>query len=184
MSERRDALVVLFGGPAGAGKSTLAAAWCATRERAAHIQLDIVREMIVSGRADPQEPGTLQSEQYELSVRACCDLARSYAAAGFDVAVDDVLPPQAFEALWRPALDGLDWRVVVVTPRLDETLTRARSRGKRVAEAIIREQHEASLRWPDHIRVDTTGLGITESLALVETALEAGAARTHEGGGE
>jgi chloramphenicol 3-O-phosphotransferase len=32
-------VVVLFGGPAGAGKSTLARLWCSTRERAAHIEL-------------------------------------------------------------------------------------------------------------------------------------------------
>lgn len=49
-------LLVLFGGPAGAGKSTPARAWCAAQARAVHIGLDRVREMIVGGRADPQQP--------------------------------------------------------------------------------------------------------------------------------
>lgn len=164
---------MLFGGPAGAGKSRLAAAWCATRRRAAHVQLDRVRDLIVAGRADPQQPGTLQSEQYELSVRACCALARSFASEGYDVAVDDVLPLPAFERLWRPALDGTDWRAVIVVPSLEETLRRAEAREKRVAEEIIRSQHSASLEWPERARIDTTGLDVEKSLALVERLINA-----------
>ena len=166
-----DRLIVLFGGPAGGGKSTLARAWCAARDRSAHVQLDDVREQIVFGLADPQSPGATQSEQYELSVAACCALARSFAGAGFDVAVDDVLPPVAYEAHWRPALAGLDVRIVIVVPSLDATLERARSREKRVREAIIREQHAASLAWPERHRIDTTGLSVEESLRLVEAAV-------------
>src|SRR5438132_6373942 len=67
-------LLVLFGGPAGAGKSTLAAAWCATRQRAVHIELDEVRHLIVAGRADPQQPGELAAEQYDLAVAGCLAL--------------------------------------------------------------------------------------------------------------
>jgi predicted kinase len=70
------AVLPLLGGPAGAGKSTLARAWCAARGRAAHVQLDEVRHLIVAGRADPQQPGPLQSEQYALSARATMALAR------------------------------------------------------------------------------------------------------------
>jgi len=74
MSKETGALV-LFGGSAGVGKSTLARAWCSRRRRAVHIQLDQVREMIVRGWSDPQVSGPVQSEQYELLVRACCALA-------------------------------------------------------------------------------------------------------------
>jgi predicted kinase len=165
---RHSGLLVLFGGPAGGGKSTLAAAWCATRERAVHLQLDQVRDLIVAGRADPQRPGTLQSEQFELSVAACCALARVFVEAGYDVAVDDVLPPPAFDAHWRPALEGIDWRVVIVIPSLDETLRRAGARDKRVPEEIIRRQHEASLLWPGRYRIDTTGLSVEEGVRLVD----------------
>ena len=174
----RRGLLVLFGGPAGAGKSTLAAAWCATRPRAVHIQLDHVREMIVSGRAEPQEGGALQSEQYELSVAACCSLARVFVEAGYDAAVDavraDVLSPPAFEAHWQPQLKNLEWQAVIVVPSLEETLRRSRARGKRVLEEITRRQHKASLLWPKGQRIDTTGLNVEESLALVERVLDSG----------
>ncbi len=164
-------LLVLFGGPAGAGKSTLADAWCASRRRSAHVQLDQVRELIVSGRADPRQPGKLQSQQYEISAAACCALSRSFVEAGYDVAVDDVLPAPAFEAHWRPSLEGIDWRAVIVLPSLDVKLRRAASREKRVPEAIIRRQHKASLQWPERMRIDTTGLTVEESLALVAKAV-------------
>ena len=55
--------MVMFAGPTGAGKSTLAKAWCTTRSRAVHVELVEVRHLIVSGRADPQEPGPLQSRE-------------------------------------------------------------------------------------------------------------------------
>src|SRR5689334_9035453 len=113
-------VLVLFGGPAGAGKSTLARAWCQTRARAVQIELDEIRALIVAGRADPQQPGQLQHEQYTLSVAACISLARPFLDAGYDVAIDDVLPPDAFERDWRPLLAGLDWRVVIVLPTLEE----------------------------------------------------------------
>ena len=158
------ALLVLSGGPAGAGKSTLARAWCATRERAVHVELDAVRELIVAGRADPQRPTALQGEQYVHSVDATCALARSFLGAGYDVAVDDALEPAPFEAYWRPRIADLDWRIVVVLPSLAETLARSAGRAKRVLEVHSRAQHAASAHWPARYRVDTTGLTVEESL--------------------
>ena len=87
--------MVLFGGPAGAGKSTLARAWCQTRQLAAHIELDEITSLIVSGLVDPQESGDCQEEQYRLTVEATCMLARTFAGGGCDVAIDDVLARSA-----------------------------------------------------------------------------------------
>lgn len=160
-------VVLLLGGPAGAGKSTLARAWCAARECAAHIELDEVRHLIVAGFADPQQPGAVQSGQYAVSVRACCALARAFLEGGYDVVVDDVLEPAAFDAFWRPQLAGLDWRVAIVLPALEQVLERSRRREKRVLEEHSRTQHAACAAWPPQYRIDTTGFSIEESLALV-----------------
>ncbi|MDE2822778.1 MAG: AAA family ATPase [Chloroflexota bacterium] len=165
--------VILFGGPAGSGKSTLAKAWCATRERAAHIQLDEVRSLIVAGYADPQLTGDLQGEQFHLSVRACCALAREYLDSGYDVAIDDVLfPGAAFDASWRHHLAGIDWRVVIIHPTLEETLARSSNRDKKVPAHLVREQHQATFGWPERYRIDTTGLSVADSLTLVVAALD------------
>jgi chloramphenicol 3-O-phosphotransferase len=167
------ALVALVGGPAGAGKTTLAAAWCAERELAVHVELDDVRALIVAGRADPQRPELpRQEEQYALAARSCCAVARVFAGAGYDVAIGDVFEPAAFERYWRPELEGLSWRLVVVLPSLEETLARSAGRQKHVRERHSRAQHAACSRWPEEVRVDTSGLGVGESLAAVSTRLE------------
>lgn len=163
--------VALFGGPAGAGKSTLARAWCATRPQAAHVQLDQIRHLIVSGRADPQEVSELQAAQYRLSVQATCALARAFADGGCDVAIDDVFEPEAFERDWQPQLNDLDWKLVVVFPSVDETLARSARREKRVAEHHTRTQHARCAAWEEAVRIDTTGLDVEQSLALVRDRL-------------
>ena len=164
--------MVLFGGPAGSGKSTLAKAWCATRALAVHLQLDEIRSLIVAGYADPQVTGDLQKEQFHLSVRACCVLAREFFDSGYDVAIDDVLfPGAAFVASWRRHLAGIGWRVVIIQPTLQETLARSSSRDKKVPDRLVREQHEATFGWPERYRVDTTGLSVSEALAEVVAKL-------------
>jgi hypothetical protein len=159
--------VALFGGPAGAGKSTLARRWCATRPQAAHLELDEIRNLIVSGLADPQETSDLQAAQYRLSVEATCALARAFAAAGLDVAIDDVLEPEAFDRYWRPALAGLPWKLVVLLPSLDDTLARSGGRDKRVRAEHTRIQHASCSGWDAAVLVDTTGLDLEQSLAHV-----------------
>jgi predicted kinase len=163
---RARPVLLLVGGPAGVGKSTLARAWYAARARAAHVPLDEVRHLIVAGRADPQQPGSLQSEQYTFSVRACVALARIFIEDGYDVAVDDVLEPATFERDWRPLLDELAWRLVIVLPDLEVVPRRSQAREKRVLEAHSRAQHAACAAWSPEYLVDTTGLTVEESLAL------------------
>ena len=158
--------LVLFAGPAAAGKTTLAAAWCETRERAVHIQLDEVRSLIVSGFADPQEGGPVGEQQYRLAVTGCCALARTFLADGYDVAIDDALEPDVFRAEWETLLAGLRYQIVVVLPAVDETLRRSGARKKRVKVAISRQQQEACLAWPAELHLDTTGLDVEASLSL------------------
>src|SRR5262245_28989755 len=104
-------MIVLFGGPAGSGKSTVAHQWCLRRKRAVHIEHDSVLGLIVAGLADHQAVSTEQAQQYIDSVRACCALARSFAESGYDVAVDDVLDPESTASFWIPQLKNYDVRV-------------------------------------------------------------------------
>ena len=156
--------MVMFTGPAGAGKSTLARAWRATRPRAVHVELDGVRHLIVSGLADPQVPGPIQAEQYDTSVAACCALAREFVASGYDVAVDDAVDPETFERHRSPRLVGIGCSVVVVRPSLGAVLERGAARQKRVRTGLVRQQHAAASRWPIRRTIDTAGQPIEESL--------------------
>jgi hypothetical protein len=80
------------------------------------------------------------------------------------VAIDDVLEPKAFEEHWRPGLDGASFSMLMVLPSLEDTLRRSQEREKRVREDITRLQHEACSEWPPHLRLDTSGLNLGESL--------------------
>ena len=167
----QPAQLVLFGGPARSGKSTLMKAWCATRKRSVHIELDEIRGLIVAGYGDPRIPGGVQREQAFLSIGACCALGREFLNAGYDVASDDVMFPGTFDTSWRSNLAGIEWRLVIIHPTLEETLARSSSREKSVPDHLIREQHQETSGWPERYKIDTTGLSIGDSLKLVEAAL-------------
>jgi predicted kinase len=163
---------VLFTGPAGAGKSTLALAWCRTRARAVRIELDEVRDLIVAGRLDPQIPSEEQGEQYGAAVRASLALARQFLTDGYDVAITDAVDPAAYQRYWRPALGQVEPEIVVIRPDLPTTLARSAAREKRVLEAHSRGQHAAARAWPAARQVDTTSLSIHDSLGLIVRLLD------------
>jgi chloramphenicol 3-O-phosphotransferase len=159
--------MVMFTGPAGAGKTTLARAWCATRSRAVHVELDEVRNLIVSGLVDPQTVGPVQAEQYGTSVAACCALVREFIRMGYDVAVDDAVDPGGFERYWLPHLESIKYSVVVVRPSLGAVLARGAGRSKRVRPDVVHDQYAAASRWPTERTIDTTEQSIEESLESV-----------------
>ncbi len=165
-------MIVLFGGAAGVGKTTLARLWCQSRLRAVHIQLDEVRNLIVSGLADPQLQTVEQGAQYFHSLAACAALARSFAGQGYDVALDDVFEPEPTRQLWLPQLRGLDIRLVVLHPPLEIALSRMTSREKQVSEHNIRAQHASMNTWPPSRRIDSLKLTPSQTLERLEAILE------------
>jgi predicted kinase len=160
-------VIVLFGGAAGAGKTTVARLWCRTRRRAVHIQLDEIRGLIVSGLADPQEVNMVQGEQYIHSVNACTALARSFADSGYDVAIDDVFEPEPTHKFWQPQLQGLDARLIILHPPLETVLSRAAQRKKNVLEKLILAQYRSIDAWPSPHIIDSGRLTPDETLEKV-----------------
>jgi predicted kinase len=160
-------MIVLFGGAAGAGKTTVADLWCRTRKHAVHIQLDEIRNLIVSGLADPQELAAEQGEQYIHSVNACAALGRSFAVNGYDVAIDDVFEPEPTRKFWQPQLKGLDVRLIILHPPLETVLTRAVKRKKYVMERHILAQYKSINEWPLPHFIDSGSLTPSETLDKV-----------------
>jgi predicted kinase len=166
-------VLLLIGGPAGVGKSTLAKLWCGSRDRAVHIELDEVRGMIASGLADPQGAKTrLQAEQYALAVEASVALARVFLSAGYDVVIDDTLEPAAYSRYWRPLLTDEPHGIVILTAGLDETLGRSGARAKAVLEIHTEQQHASVSGWDRAVILDTSRQIPAQSLRSLGRLLE------------
>ena len=125
--------------------------------QAAHVDLDTVRQMIVGGFADPQQPGEPQRVQFELAAKQCVSLARNFVSSGIDAVIESTFLPDEFRGTWEPLLEGLSPIVVILLPDLDTALARSRARQKSVMEEHTRAQHAACLQWAEENTLNTAG---------------------------
>lgn len=173
-------LAVLLIGPAGAGKTTVARHWAATRPvPTAHISLDDVREWVCSGFADPQAGWNEHSEaQYRLARRTCGFAARNFLANGISCILDDAVFPD------RPVVGLGGWKrhvgpallPVVLLPGLEIVLDRnaARSGNRRLSDEEVARIHGRMAGWygsglpiidNSHLDVEGTARALDEALA-------------------
>jgi len=120
--------VYVITGQLAAGKSTIARAVLARFDLGYHIDVDGIREGVVSGLASPLEWTAETDRQFALALDACAVLAAVYQRAGFAVAIEGGIDPAEVDA----ALDRagiVDARIgVVLHPPLDVALERNRAR--------------------------------------------------------
>ena len=151
------AALVLTGGPA-VGKSVTARGVAGGRSTCAVIDVDDVRQLVVTGAAAPWE-GAEGRRQQRLGVRNACSLARNFLAAGIEVVVADVLTPETCD-LYRQELPGC--LIVHLVVGFPEAVRRAASRKVWLTDDEFRMLHEADTSDPppaDHrIQVDTLDL--------------------------
>lgn len=151
--------LILTGGPA-VGKSVTARALAKGRQRCAVIEVDDVRQLVVTGAAAPWE-GEEGREQQRLGVTNACSLARNFLAVGVEVVVADALTPETCD-LYRQELPGC--LIVHMTVGLPEAIRRAASRKVWLTDDEFRMLHEVDAANPpdaDHrIQVDTLDLQI------------------------
>ena len=83
--------IILFGGSPGAGKSTTAKALAKRFARGVHFETDLIREFVVSGRADPIPWTEETTRQFAIARENVCFMADNYCRNGFVVTIDDVL---------------------------------------------------------------------------------------------
>lgn len=151
------AALVLTGGPA-AGKSATARGLAGRRSRCAVIDVDDVRQLVVSGAAAPWD-GAEGRRQQRLGVRNACSLARNFLAADIEVVLADVLTPETAD-LYRQELPGC--LIVHLLIGFPEAVRRAATRRIWLTNDEFRTLHEADTTDPpaaDHrIHVDTLDL--------------------------
>ncbi|MEV4265941.1 hypothetical protein [Kribbella sp. NPDC049584] len=128
------------------------------RPRCAFIDVDDVRQLVISGATAPWE-GREGRQQQRLGVTNACSLARNFLATGFEVVVADVLTPETC-GLYRQELPGS--LIVHMKVDLREAMRRAASRKVWLTDDEFRLLHKADAANPPdadhHIRVDTLDL--------------------------
>jgi adenylylsulfate kinase-like enzyme len=151
-----DIRVIVVSGLPGAGKSTIARALAARFPRAAHVEADRLQHMIVSGGRWPESHLDAESErQLRLRLHNVCQLAGSFARAGFVAVVDEICIGRRFDEL-RGEIEA-PFHFVMLNPDLS-TLA-ARNRGRAEREEKIDAFHQSRSLW-DVVQRDTPRLGL------------------------
>ena len=168
--------VWLISGIPGAGKTSVSRSLAEKLPRSAHIEVDLVREMVVSGYLAPgEEPIADSDAQLELGAHNAALIADSFMAAGFTPLVDDVVLRMQL-ARYREVLSRWPVRLVVLAPAVEVAITRDRQRvEKHVAARFaylddeFREQMRGLGLW-----LDTSGLSLAQTVdAVLQRADEA-----------
>ncbi|GAA2450867.1 hypothetical protein GCM10010191_81120 [Actinomadura vinacea] len=140
------ARVFFITGVQAAGKSTVAQALAERLPRSAHVRGDAFRRFIVGGRADMSPDPTKEAlAQLRLRYRLAADAVDTYAEAGFDVVLQDVvlgdmLPWVAAQIRTRPLY------VVVLAPQPKVVAEREMARPKRAYGAFTVDDLDEVLR--------------------------------------
>lgn len=154
--------LVLTGGPA-VGKTVTGRALAEGRSRAAFVDVDDLRLLVVAGH---EWRGPAGAVQRRLGAVNACALGRRFLAAGFDVTIADVVTPET-AAVYREELPGC----LVVHLRVPLAAARRRATTRRVwlTDAEFTELHRIDAADPpavDH-SVDVAGYSLEEQVAAV-----------------
>ena len=123
--------IVFITGMSGSGKTTVGRRVAGRFDKCLFVQVDEVRERVVSGYARPEngEFGEGAVEQFRLARAAVTHTARLYADQGFDVVIDDVCVPSDFAEHYADLFDRQDAHRVLLYPRASVVIERIERRG-------------------------------------------------------
>jgi cytidylate kinase len=127
---RATGMVIVITGAMASGKSTVAELLAARLDRAVHLRGDVFRRMVVSGRVDMTPDASTEAlAQLRLRYDLTVATAEAYAAAGFDVVVQDVIiGPELADFVARIATPNR--YLVVLAPSVASLERREQDRAK------------------------------------------------------
>jgi broad-specificity NMP kinase len=169
VDNRAAPCALLIIGIPGSGKTTAASVLARRFQVAAHVDDDVLQDMIVSGNHPPSADSDIEaSRQILLRARNASLLIDSFAAAGVVPVFDDVVVRLSHLNYYRQNVKTKPFHVVVLAPNLGVALARDCGREKHVAEtwrhldAILRDE----LRGED-IWIDSSTLTVDETVDAI-----------------
>lgn len=155
--------LVLTGGPA-AGKTTTGRTLAERLSRAAFVDVDDVRQLVVAGH---EWLGPEGDAQRALGVMNAAALAREFLRAGFDVAIADVVTPVTAR-VYRDELPTC--LLVHLVIGVDEARHRTAGRHNWITDAEFAELHRLDAASPPVVdeRLDVSGLSAAAQQEAVE----------------
>lgn len=158
--------LILSGGPA-VGKTTCARALAVAHERAAYIDGDDIRQLVVSGAATLWS-GPEGQAQHELAARNVTDLARNFLADGFAVTASDVVTSEVLP-VYRAQLP--ECFIVHLAISLDEARARATTRPVYITDQEFELLHRVTATPPAvDLVIDVTDMTVGEQISRIRDA--------------
>jgi hypothetical protein len=150
-----------------AGKSTVAGLLASRFERGVHLEGDVFRQSIVSGREEmTPDPSPQALNQLRLRYRLAATSADMYFEAGFTVALEDVVAGPALTA-YHTMIRNRPCHVVVLLPAVEAVAAREAGREQKGYGAWTVEQlYEGFVTTTPRVGIwlDTTDLTPAESV--------------------
>jgi len=124
----RPRAVYLITGPMAAGKSTVGGLLASRFARGVHVEGDVFRRSIASGRVEmTSEPNADALAQLRLRYRLAAAAADAYCEAGFTVALEDVVVGRLLEE-YRSMIRSDPCHVIVLVPSIETLSAREQAR--------------------------------------------------------
>lgn len=123
--------IIFITGMAGAGKSTVGRLVAKHFPKSLFIQVDEIREKMVSGYARPED-GVFTEEvmmQFQMARSTAIYMAQLYANQGVDVVIDDVCVPSNFVEQYAELFEIPEVQRVLLYPKADSLIERIKQRG-------------------------------------------------------
>lgn len=165
-------MIYFISGTPASGKSSVAKALMQRFNQGVHIQVDDLRQMVVSGMAHPVPIWTDETtKQFALARKNAVQMALGYAQAGFTVAIDDVFSSKDFATDYAPYLENMASRQVLLLPSLEITLHRNSSRTNKdflpeTLEQVIRYLHHefSNMNQENWTVIDSSHLSLKQTV--------------------